>query len=163
MKEYSYIDDRAYAESYVRLHKESAGRRRISSELKMKKLDDEMIAQALTAYTDEEERASADRLAKKYMLGKPNGQKAAAGLFRYLQTRGFARFIASDLAMAYAQGEEEDESLEAQSAEEFAEKFARGKERCEKLAKSVYGHLLRKGASAEVASEIAKTYRREEE
>lgn len=89
-KQYGYISDSAYAETYVEINKASKGGYRIRSELKLKGVPDELIAEA-TAGIGEIEKESAARVAVRLSSGKDlSDKKTRERLFRQLASRGFS-------------------------------------------------------------------------
>jgi SOS response regulatory protein OraA/RecX len=89
-KQYGYISDSAFAETYVEINKASKGGYRIRSELKCRGVPDEIISQA-TAGIKETEKDSAARMAQKLAAGKDLAdRKTKERLFRQLASRGFS-------------------------------------------------------------------------
>ena len=99
MEEYSFIDDKEYAKSWVQSKKTSqpAGRRKIAFELRNKGISQEISEEALTTLSEEEELKQAIKLAEKYHTKYKNlaarEQKAKIG--QALQRRGFGWDIVS--------------------------------------------------------------------
>lgn len=87
MKEHSFIDDAAYAQAYC----ESAGRRKgrklIALELRRRGVADDVIEEALSMLTGEED--SAARILEKYLRGKPHERKTFAKAYAYLISKGY--------------------------------------------------------------------------
>ena len=87
MKEYGYLDDGAYAVSYVGQAGNRKGKRLLAAELKRKGIADEQIQSALDTLTGEEESAKA--VLAKYLRGKTIDRKTLQKAFSNLIARGF--------------------------------------------------------------------------
>ena len=87
MKEYGYVDDQAYASSYVEGASKRKGSRLIQLELRQKGVDAEMIDEALSTLEDESE--SAKRCLEKYVRGKPLDEVTLKKAYRNLLSKGF--------------------------------------------------------------------------
>lgn len=105
MKEFSLIDDVAYAKVYCESVGKKKGRRLIAVELKRKGIDDEAIAEAVETLSDEEE--SAVRILEKYMRGKPCDKKTLTKAFSYLISKGYEYDTARSALTAFG-AEDED-------------------------------------------------------
>lgn len=89
VKNYGYVNDEAYSQSYIERNASGKGAYRIKFELKEKGVDDKTIEEAVkNAELDETESARA--VAAKFMKGKTNDEKAKERLFRLLASRGFS-------------------------------------------------------------------------
>jgi len=93
LKEYGYLDDKSFAETYARLRQqnERLGERRVRQDLKQKGVHDAVIAETLeTRYGQTDEEALArEHLARK-RLGKPANEKETARVMRRLVAAGFS-------------------------------------------------------------------------
>ncbi len=93
MEEYRFVNDREYAVSWVESRKrgQPAGRRKIECELKNKGISEEVLNDALSGYTEEEEFRQALRLAEKYRKKHDNlpVRERMAKIGQALQRRGF--------------------------------------------------------------------------
>jgi regulatory protein len=114
LREYGYLDDAKFAQSYasLRLRERPIGRRRLERDLLIKKVDKQTAGTALDeifAATPEEElidRAIAKRVR---LRGKPKSREDAKKLFDHLVRQGFAFELVSDKVRGLLR-EESDES-----------------------------------------------------
>jgi regulatory protein len=93
LKEYGYLDDAAFAETYARLRKENEklGQRRVKQDLQQKGVHSELIAEALGAsYATTDEEALARQHLERRHLRKPENKKETARIMRRLVTAGFS-------------------------------------------------------------------------
>jgi regulatory protein len=92
LKDQGYLNDAKYAATYsaFRRDNEKFGRRRVSTDLKMKGVHGEVIEKAVGSVFDEvdEEKQAREYLQRK-RVKKPNDQKQAARVFRQLMRAGF--------------------------------------------------------------------------
>lgn len=119
MRSYGFIDDVAYAKTYVLSAEKRKGRRLIKYELLGKGITEADISAAFSEIDEarEEETANeeetfgearaAEELAAKYMRGKEADQKTVAALYRRLISRGFDGETAKEVAAKYRSGEED--------------------------------------------------------
>lgn len=105
MRDYGFLDDGAYAESYAGSAVKRKGARLIRMELKSKGIADEHIDAAVNGLEGEEE--TAKRLLEKYMRGKPCDKASLYKAFRYLMGKGFDYEVSRAALSAY--GDTEDE------------------------------------------------------
>jgi regulatory protein len=101
LKEYGYLDDERFAQSYASLKVKQTpiGRRRLQQNLKMKKVSNEVAAEALNlVYAEMPEEELIDRaIAKRIRLrGQPKTRLEAKSLFDHLLRQGFAFELVSD-------------------------------------------------------------------
>ncbi|HOB87075.1 MAG TPA: regulatory protein RecX [Bacillota bacterium] len=92
MMEYGYIDDRRFADDYIRSSKlRGIGLRRAVNELKRKGIARSITEECLKLYDAQEEEAQAKALVEKKIRNRRGGldRKAAANLGAYLYRRGF--------------------------------------------------------------------------
>jgi regulatory protein len=93
LKEYGYLDDVAFAETYARLRQENEklGERRVKQDLKQKGVHDTLIAETLEArYGDTNEEALARQHLERKRIRKPENEKETARVMRRLVTAGFS-------------------------------------------------------------------------
>ncbi|PWM72753.1 MAG: hypothetical protein DBX59_05560 [Bacillota bacterium] len=97
-KSYGYIDDAAYAKSYVTAHSAKKGARLIKAELRARGVGEEIVADALKELDGGN---AAKAAAAKYMRGKGREAKDIQKLYRHLLGRGFSYEEAAAAAEEY--------------------------------------------------------------
>ena len=105
MREYGFLDDGGYAQSYASSAVRRKGVRLIKMELKAKGVAEEHIEAAVENLDGEEE--TAKRLLEKYMRGKPRDKATLYKAFRYLLGKGFEYETARAALAAFGDTEEE--------------------------------------------------------
>ena len=100
LKEYHYLDDEAYAKSYVERNSSAKGERRLKQELVSKGIS-QTLAEQHSQLDGEQEQACAARLAEKYMKGKPQDIKTLQKLQRYLLFRGYGYDVVNSILRDY--------------------------------------------------------------
>jgi regulatory protein len=93
LKEYSFLNDAAYAQDYAKLRQENAslGKRRVRQDLTRKGISAEVIATTLgTAYEGVSEEELARRHLERKRIRKPGNDKEAARVARLLMRAGFS-------------------------------------------------------------------------
>jgi regulatory protein len=93
LKDQGYLNDAKYAAAYsgFRRDNEKFGRRRVSTELKMKGVVGEVLDKAIdTAYAEIDEEKQAREYLRRKRLQQPGDKKQAARIFRQLMRAGFA-------------------------------------------------------------------------
>jgi len=85
--EYGYIDDEAYAKKYFAEKSALCGARKIAYELKLKGVDEKIIDGILNGADEQDE--ACERVARKYLKGKPVDFQAKQKCYRYLLSKGF--------------------------------------------------------------------------
>ena len=107
MDYYGYIDDNAYAAAYVEQNSHNKGTRRLKQELIQRGIsaDD---AESFAEQDDEVSHANAEKLAEKYMKGKPNDIKTLAKLQRYLVSRGYDFDTVNEIVRKYKSADNDD-------------------------------------------------------
>jgi regulatory protein len=93
LKEYGYLDDAAFAETYARLRQENEkfGVRRVRQDLQQKGVADSLIAETLDArYGQTNEEALARQHLERKRIRKPENEKETARVMRRLVTAGFS-------------------------------------------------------------------------
>ena len=112
LREYGYLDDAKFAQSYasLRLRERPLGRRRLQRDLWLKKVDKEAAESALdevfeaTPETDLIDRAIAKRIR---LRGKPGTREDAKKLFDHLLRQGFEFELVSEKVRALTKNESE--------------------------------------------------------
>jgi len=115
LREYGYLDDAKFAQSYasVRLRERALGRRRLERDLSLKKVDKQTASAALDEVfesTPEEElieRAIAKRIR---LRGKPQTREEAKKLFDHLLRQGFAFELVSERVRRLLKSESSEDS-----------------------------------------------------
>ena len=93
LREYGYLDDAAFAETYARLRQENEklGQRRVQQDLQRKGVDKELITETLEArYGQTNEEALARQHLERKRTRKPENPKETARVMRRLVTAGFS-------------------------------------------------------------------------
>ena len=93
LREYGYLDDAAYAETYARLRQENEklGQRRVRQDLQQKGVNQELIAETLEArYGQTDEEALARQHLDRKRIRKPENAQETARVMRRLVTAGFS-------------------------------------------------------------------------
>lgn len=90
LEEYKYIDDKAYASTYVECYSTGKGKRKISYELARKGISKQIIEQAVELLIPEQSEKDCLELAQKYVDKKQTyTQDNFSKLYRYLLSRGY--------------------------------------------------------------------------
>jgi regulatory protein len=113
LREYGYLDDAKFAQSYasLRLRERPLGRRRLQQDLKLKQVDKETASTALdevfeaTPETELIERAIAKRLR---LRGKPKTREDAKKLFDHLIRQGFEFDLVGNKVRALLRSTDDD-------------------------------------------------------
>jgi regulatory protein len=93
LKEYGYLDDAAFAETYTRLRQENEklGQRRVRQNLQQKGIASALIAETLEArYAGTDEEALARQYLDRKRIPKPESPKDTARVMRRLVAAGFS-------------------------------------------------------------------------
>ena len=114
LREYGYLDDAKFAQSYasIRLRERPIGRRRLSRDLWLKKVDKQTAEAALdevfdaTPESDLIDRAIAKRIR---LRGKPKTREDAKKLFDHLLRQGFEFDLVSDRIRSLAKNDREED------------------------------------------------------
>jgi regulatory protein len=101
LRDYGYLDDEKFAFSYaaLKIKQRPVGRRRLEQDLKFKKVDKQIAADALElAYAETPEEDLIDRaIAKRLRVrGRPSNRVEAKSLFDHLLRLGFEYELVSD-------------------------------------------------------------------
>ena len=112
LREYGYLDDAKFAQSYasLRLRERPIGRRRLERDLWLKKVDKKTAGDALDeVFESTPEQELIDRaIAKRMRLrGKPKTREEAKKLFDHLLRQGFEFDLVSEKVRALAKSEDE--------------------------------------------------------
>lgn len=105
MREYGFLDDGGYAQSYAFSKAKQKGSRLIRMELRAKGVAEEHIEEAIGKLEGEEE--TAKRLLGKYLRGKTADKETLYKAFRYLLGKGFEYETARAALSAYGDTDEE--------------------------------------------------------
>ena len=106
LKEYGYIDDLLYAQSYLRTYKDKKGVKLIAYELKLKGVDGDIISTALSEFEESENPAIA--IAQKFCVGKEVTKELVQKLYRKLLSKGFTYDQVKQAIDQVYQGDEYD-------------------------------------------------------
>ena len=93
LREYGYLNDAAFAETYARLRQENQklGQRRVRQDLQQKGVNSELITETLEArYGQTNEEALAREHLERKRIRKPTNDKETARVMRRLVTAGFS-------------------------------------------------------------------------
>ena len=93
LREYGYLDDAAFAETYARLRQqnEKLGQRRVTQALNQKGIAAETVREAVDArYADTNEETLAREHLERKRIKKPENPKETARVMRRLVTAGFS-------------------------------------------------------------------------
>ncbi len=93
LKEYGFLNDAAFAETYARLRQENEkfGERRVRQDLQRKGVGTDLIAETLEArYGDTNEEALARQHLERKRIRKPENEKETARVMRRLVAAGFS-------------------------------------------------------------------------
>ena len=113
LREYGYLDDAAFAETYARLRQENQklGQRRVRQDLQQKGVNPDLITETLEArYGQTNEETLAREHLERKRIRKPENEKETARVMRRLVAAGFSSGI---IYKILRQWEVPDESLAA--------------------------------------------------
>jgi regulatory protein len=113
LREYGYLDDARFAQSYasLRVQQRPIGRQRLQRDLWLKKVDKQTADTALDqVFADSPETEMIDRaIAKRVRLrGKPKNRAEARKLFDHLLRQGFAFELVSEKVRAVSKSDVDD-------------------------------------------------------
>ena len=113
LREYGYLDDERFAFSYasLKVKQRPVGRKRLEQDLKFKKVDKQVAADALElVYSETSEDDLIDRAIEKRLRvrGRPANRIEAKSLFDHLLRQGFAYELVSDKVRALLDDDGED-------------------------------------------------------
>ena len=114
LKEYGYLDDERFSFSYasLRIKQRPIGRRRLERDLKFKKIDSTVSAEALElAYAETPEDELIDRAIERRIRsrGKPKNRLEAKNLFDHLLRQGFSLDLVSNKVRALSLADIDEE------------------------------------------------------
>jgi regulatory protein len=115
LREYGYLDDARFAQSYasLRVQQRPVGRQRLQRDLWLKKIDKQTAESALDQVFEQtpEEDLIDKAIAKRIRLrGRPKTREEAKKLFDHLLRQGFAFELVSDKVRAISRSEDTGES-----------------------------------------------------
>ena len=119
LKQYKYLNDTSFAESYTRFRKENEkfGRLRVTQDLKAKGVHGDIVDSAVrSAYDEVNEEELARDFLKRKRLAKPENQKQAARVFRTLSRAGFPGRIIFRILKSWDVDDETISTLEEESS-----------------------------------------------
>jgi regulatory protein len=93
LKEYGYLDDAAFAETYARLRQENEkfGSRRVRQDLKLKGVKADLVEETIEArYSTTDEEALARQHLERKRIKKPENEKESTRIMRRLVAAGFS-------------------------------------------------------------------------
>lgn len=108
LKEYRFIDDRAYAESYVRSYREKKSLRQIVCDLKQKGVCKEDIEEACSLCQVDDARSAGELLRKKAKGKRELTYEEKRRLSAYLGRRGYSYETISQVMREFMDGREQD-------------------------------------------------------
>lgn len=110
LKEYGYIDDKVYAENYIKTYKDKKGKIKLKFDLLSKGVAADVIEEALQEFVDEDEQyAACEKLLKKYVKNKPQDVKLKSKAYAHLFSKGFSGDIISRaIGKVFSEVEDED-------------------------------------------------------
>lgn len=109
LRDYRFVDDKDYAETYVENVAARKGRRLIKAELFKKGIAKEQIESALENLDEDTQVQAASDILVKYMRSKTADRETLAKAFRYLMSKGFDYDAAKKVLEKYGELTEEGE------------------------------------------------------
>ena len=109
LREYRFVDDKDYAETYVENSSARKGKRLIQVDLYKKGISKEQIEDAMQTLDEESQFAGACAIAEKYMRSKEPTRENFAKAFRYLMSKGFDYEVSRKALDRLGRSEDEDE------------------------------------------------------
>jgi regulatory protein len=120
LKDQGYLNDAKYAAAYsaFRRDNEKFGRRRVSTDLKVKGVVGEVLEKAIeSAYSEVDEEKQAREYLRRKRLKKPQDKKQAARVFRQLMRGGFGSKTIFKILKKWDVDDEVLEALDSESQE----------------------------------------------
>jgi regulatory protein len=113
LREYGYLDDARYAQSYasLRVQQRPIGRQRLERDLRMKQIDKAVVDAALdSVFAEKPESELIDSAIEKRirLRGRPQTRADAKKLFDHLLRQGFAFELVSEKVRAASKGDLDD-------------------------------------------------------
>lgn len=121
LKEYGYLDDAGFAETYTRLRQENEkfGQRRVKQDLAMKGVPQAIAQEAIAArYEDVNEETLARQHLERKRIKKPANEKEAARVMRRLVGAGFSTGVIYKVLRQWDVAEESLSGLESVELDE---------------------------------------------
>ncbi len=87
LKSYGFVDDKIFATNFVKCKTKNQGKRKISSMLKQKGVDENIVEEIVSEYACDVEQIGL--VAQKYLKNKPLDLKTKQKAYRYLSSRGY--------------------------------------------------------------------------
>ncbi len=106
MRGYNFLNDKGYAEDYVREVSAKKGGKLIKLELRKKGVSEAEIDEAVSALSSEEQTQAALQILQKYLRFKDREQATLQKAFRYLLGKGFDYEIAKEALSLLGENEE---------------------------------------------------------
>ena len=110
LKEYGYINDEVFAESYIKTYSSSKGANKIKYDLISKGVDKTIVDEKLEELIlEEEEIEVCKKISEKYLKGRAIDQKLKQKLYNHLNSKGFKFDIISKVVREINwEGDDED-------------------------------------------------------
>lgn len=159
LKNYSFIDDKRYAESFIKQKLKESGKNKIKYDLLKKGIDEELIKELLDKVSSEDESTVALTLAEKKVriLGKSERDKGKllGKVTKYLLSKGYTYDLINQVVNKVALTIAEDEEALEETEVDFEELLALAQKKYNllknnednpmKLKKKLQDFLLRRG------------------
>jgi regulatory protein len=100
LREYRFVDDKDYAETYAQNAASRKGKRLIKVELARKGIQKEDVESALETLEVEDQEEAAKNILQKYMRSKEPTRENLSKGFRYLMSKGFDYDVAKQALSA---------------------------------------------------------------
>ena len=107
LREYRFVDDKDYAETYAQNAASRKGKRLIKVELARKGIQKEDVESALETLEVEDQEEAAKNILQKYMRSKEPTRENLSKGFRYLMSKGFDYDVAKKAIECFGDIEEE--------------------------------------------------------
>jgi regulatory protein len=124
LKQYGYLNDATYAETFTRLRQENEkhGQRRVRRDLQQKGIGNELITSTLeSSYAQTNEEALARQHLERKRIRKPENEKETARVIRRLVTAGFSTGVIYKILRQWQIPDETLAALETSYADAEAE------------------------------------------
>jgi regulatory protein len=122
LKEYGYLDDAAFAETYARLRQENEklGSRRVRQDLKLKGVKADLVEETVDArYGATDEEALARQHLERKRIKKPENEKETARVMRRLVAAGFSTSVIYKILRSWSVPDETLSALDSVDAGEM--------------------------------------------
>ena len=87
LKIYGFVDDKIFAQNYIKAKTINQGKRKLAYNLRKKGLKDDLIDSVLDNFCQDENQI--EKVATKYLQNKPRDIKTKQRAYRYLASRGY--------------------------------------------------------------------------